>query len=66
MTDDALRTPVPLRVQAAMQDWESDTEATLRTWKTRALHFEGFRDSVFELIDHYSPTLSPKQYVGYL
>ena len=57
---------LPLCLQAALQDWQSDTEVMLKLWKTRALHFEGFRDSVFELIDFYSPTLNPKQYVGYL
>ena len=32
----------------------------------RSLHFDSFRDSVFELIDMYTTTTDEKQYVGYM
>ena len=47
-------------------DWRSDTEAMLKTYGSRSLHFDSFRDSVFELIDMYTTTTDEKQYVGYM
>ena len=50
---------------AALEDFLSDTEASLKLYGTRALHFEAFADAVFELIDLYTPTTKLDQYVGY-
>lgn len=35
----------------AVMDWRQDTADILATYGTRTLHFDSFRDSVFELID---------------
>jgi hypothetical protein len=51
---------------AAIADWLSDTEEAFRTVKHRSLHLDLFRDSVFELIDMYTPTTDPNQYLVYL
>ena len=50
----------------ALCDWMEDSEAMLKTYGSRTLHFDSFRDSVFELIDLYTPTTDEKQYVGYM
>ena len=47
-------------------DWKQDTETMLELYGSRTLHFDSFRDSVFELIDLYTPTTDEKQYIGYL
>lgn len=50
----------------AMTDWMEDTEEMLKLYGARTLHFDSFRDSVFELIDLYTTTTDPKQYIGYM
>ena len=50
----------------AVCDWLSDTDECLKKYGNRSLHFDSFRDSVFELIDLYTPTTDSAQYVGYL
>ena len=50
----------------ALCDWKEDTQDMLKKYNNRSLHFDSFRDSVFELIDLYTPTTDEKQYVGYL
>jgi hypothetical protein len=52
--------------EAAMEDWQSDTEDALELVHKRELHFHLFRDSLFELIDLYTPTTNPKQYIAYM
>lgn len=49
----------------AISDWRSDTHAVAHL-KSQTLHFDAFRDSVFELIDMYTTTTKPKQYIGYM
>ena len=51
---------------SAVMDWVGDTEDSLSQVGRRELHFELFRDSIFELIDLYTPTTDWKQYLGYL
>ena len=50
----------------AICDWVEDTELMKKQYGNRSLHYDSFRDSVFELIDLYTPTTDEKQYVGYL
>ena len=50
----------------ALCDWTQDTADVLARYGTRTLHYDSFRDSVFELIDLYTPTTDEKQYIGYL
>ena len=50
---------------AAVVDWLDDTEGAFQTLGVRSLHFDLFRDSIFELIDMYTTTLEQKQYIKY-
>ena len=50
---------------AAIDDWTSDTQDALEKVRKRELHFQLFRDSIFELIDLYTPSTDSKQYIGY-
>lgn len=52
--------------ESGIADWISDTEEALKTEKKRVLYFQLFRDSLFELIDLYTPTVDGEKYVGYL
>ena len=54
--------PAPLVVARR----RADTEEVLAKYGTRTLHLDAFRDSVFELIDMYTPTTDERQYVGYM
>ena len=49
----------------AITDWLEDTSATLQNIGKRELAFDGFKDSIYELVDLYTPTLDEKQYVKY-
>ena len=51
---------------SGIADWRSDTEDALALVHKRELHFHLFRDSIFELIDLYTPTTDAKQYIGYM
>ena len=50
----------------AILDWRADTEEALELYGNRSLHYDSFRDSVFELIDMYTTTTDEKQYIGYM
>ena len=50
----------------AIQDWVSDTEELFDVNNRRELDFGLFRESVFELIDLYTPTTDQVQYIAYM
>lgn len=52
--------------ESAIDDWISDTQGSLDHVQKRVLHFQLFRDSIFELVDLYTPTLDGERYVAYL
>ena len=52
--------------ETAVRDWRADTAEMIRTYHAPTLHFDSFRDSVFQLIDLYTDTLDTRQYVGYM
>lgn len=52
--------------ECAVSDWLTDSEDSVKQVNKRVLHFELFRDSIFQLIDLYTPTLEERQYVKYL
>lgn len=50
----------------ALLDWRADTEEMQKMYGSRTLHFDSFRDSVFELVDMYTTTTDETQYIGYM
>ena len=51
---------------SCVADWRSDTDEALRIAGQRSLHLDLLCDSIFELIDVYTPTLLERQYVSYM
>ena len=52
--------------ETAINDWRGDTDEVRSTYKATTLHYDAFRDSVFEIIDLHTTTTKASQYIGYL